>query len=62
MSAGAVALWFNYVPGLLVILFLMGAQSALFGPVKFALMPQHLTDRELVGGNAVVEMEHLWLF
>jgi len=56
MSAGAVALWFNYVPGLLAILFLMGAQSALFGPVKFALMPQHLTDRELVGGNAVVEM------
>lgn len=56
MSAGAVALWFNFVPGLLVILFLMGAQSALFGPVKFALMPQHLTERELVGGNAVVEM------
>lgn len=56
MSAGAVALWFNYVPGLLAILFLMGAQSALFGPVKFALMPQHLADRELVGGNAVVEM------
>ena len=56
MSGGAIALWFNYVPALLVILFLMGAQSALFGPVKFALMPQHLTDRELVGGNAVVEM------
>ncbi|PSW05948.1 MFS transporter [Photobacterium lipolyticum] len=56
MSAGAVALCFNSVPGLLVILFLMGAQSALFGPVKFALMPQHLAERELVGGNAVVEM------
>ncbi|MCW8330766.1 MFS transporter [Photobacterium sp. SDRW27] len=56
MSAGAVALWLNFVPGLLVILFLMGAQSALFGPVKFALMPQHLDEKDLVGGNAVVEM------
>ncbi|WP_299013985.1 MFS transporter [uncultured Photobacterium sp.] len=55
-SVGAVALWFNFVPCLLVVLFLMGAQSALFGPVKFSLMPQHLVEEELVGGNAIVEM------
>ncbi|ELR64940.1 1-acyl-sn-glycerol-3-phosphate acyltransferase [Photobacterium marinum] len=56
MSGGALAVWFQFVPGMLVALFLMGAQSALFGPVKFALMPQHLNGKELVGGNAVVEM------
>jgi MFS family permease len=34
----------------------MGLQSALFGPVKYAYLPQHLDRRELVGGNGVVEM------
>ncbi|MCP4874264.1 MAG: MFS transporter [Gammaproteobacteria bacterium] len=43
-------------PTLLVgILFLMGAQSALFGPVKYSLLPQALEPAELVGGNAMVE-------
>jgi 1-acyl-sn-glycerol-3-phosphate acyltransferase len=30
-------------------------QSALFGPVKYAILPQHLRESELVGGNALVE-------
>ncbi|TAH47265.1 MAG: glycerol acyltransferase, partial [Betaproteobacteria bacterium] len=38
-----------------VSLFLMGAQSALFGPVKYAILPQQLREDELVGGNALVE-------
>lgn len=43
-------------PELLVaILFLMGTQSALFGPVKYSLLPQALKPAELVGGNAMVE-------
>lgn len=41
---------------LLILLFLMGVQSAFFGPVKYAIIPQHLHDDELVGGNALVEM------
>ena len=41
---------------LLILLFLMGTQSAFFGPVKYAIIPQHLHDDELVGGNALVEM------
>jgi len=41
---------------LLILLFLMGTQSALFGPVKYALLPQHLKSNELVAGNALVEM------
>ena len=40
---------------MLASLFLMGAQSALFGPVKYAILPQQLREDELVGGNALVE-------
>ena len=40
---------------LLAALFLLGLQSTLFGPVKYAILPQHLDERELVGGNAQVE-------
>ncbi len=40
---------------LLFVLFLMGAQSTLFGPVKYAYLPQQLETSELVGGNALVE-------
>jgi hypothetical protein len=36
--------------------FLMGLHSTLFGPVKFAYLPQHLDERELTGGNGMVEM------
>ncbi|UUM31455.1 MFS transporter [Vibrio japonicus] len=40
---------------LLLLLFLMGTQSAFFGPVKYALLPQQLKQDELVPGNALVE-------
>jgi 1-acyl-sn-glycerol-3-phosphate acyltransferase len=41
---------------LLTALFLMGVHSTLFGPVKYSILPQHLDESELVGGNALVEM------
>jgi 1-acyl-sn-glycerol-3-phosphate acyltransferase len=41
---------------LLACTFLMGLHSTLFGPVKFAYLPQHLNERELTGGNGMVEM------
>jgi len=44
------------VPVLLLCTFLMGLHSTLFGPVKFAYMPQVLSERELTGGNGMVEM------
>ena len=40
---------------LLGALFLLGLHSTLFGPVKYAILPQHLREDELVGGNALVE-------
>src|SRR5881628_2392247 len=45
-----------HVPILLACTFLMGLHSTLFGPVKFAYLPQHLAERELTGGNGMVEM------
>ena len=40
---------------LMAALFLLGLQSTLFGPVKYAILPQHLREEELVGGNALIE-------
>lgn len=55
MALGAAALWIQSVPFLMFVLFLMGAQSSLFGPVKYSILPQALKETELIGGNAMVE-------
>ena len=55
MTLAASALLTRQYPVLLFVLFLMGCQSTLFGPVKYAYLPQKLHVRELVGGNALVE-------
>ncbi|MBS0307414.1 MAG: MFS transporter [Proteobacteria bacterium] len=34
----------------------MGLHSTMFGPVKYAYLPQHLKQDELVGGNGLIEM------
>ncbi len=56
MGVAAVGFWFQWVPVLLACVFLMGLHSTLFGPVKYAYLPQHLSERELTGGNGLVEM------
>lgn len=55
MSVAAAAFLTRQFVLLLGVLFLMGVQSTLFGPVKYAYLPQRLDDHELVGGNALVE-------
>ncbi len=55
MLVAAAGFWFTSLPVLMGALFLLGAQSTLFGPVKYAILPQHLHENELVGGNALVE-------
>lgn len=55
MLIAAYALLAKSYPLLLVVLFLMGCQSTLFGPVKYAYLPQQLVPEELIGGNALVE-------
>ncbi len=44
------------VPLLLLAVIGMGIHSTLFGPVKYAYLPQQLKPEELVGGNGLVEM------
>ena len=43
------------VPLLLAALFCLGTHSTVFGPIKYALLPQHLQEDELVAGNALIE-------
>jgi len=56
MAFGAVAMVLGNQAMLLTVLFLLGVQATLFGPLKYSILPQHLTPEELVGGNGLVEM------
>ena len=56
MLLGATGFLMHSAPVLFTVTFLMGVHSTLFGPVKYAYLPQHLGDEELIGGNGMVEM------
>lgn len=56
MSIAAAGFLLASMPVLLVALFLTGAQSTLFGPVKYSILPSVLRPEELTGGNGLVEM------
>lgn len=53
---GVFGFCFHIVSLLLGCLFLLGVQSTLFGPVKYSILPELITEEELVKGNAFVEM------
>ena len=56
MSVAALG-WFNHQLWLLIAAVAgMGLHSTLFGPMKYAYLPQHLKTDELIGGNGIVEM------
>lgn len=46
---------FASLPTLFAALILFGVTGALFGPVKYGILPDHLTREELPAGNALVE-------
>ena len=52
MLFGGWALLSESLVALFVLLFLMGSQSAFFGPLKYAILPEHLAEHELTQGNA----------
>lgn len=54
VSVAAVGFYTEAMYFLLFVLFCLGAQATFFGPVKYALLPQHLRDNELVAGNAYI--------
>ena len=56
MLAALLGFWMQWWSFLVALVFVMGLQSALFGPVKYALLPQQLSRDELVFGNALVGM------
>lgn len=51
----AIGLQLHSLPFLLAVLFGLGLQATLLGPVKYSILPQTLRAEELVGGNALVE-------
>jgi 1-acyl-sn-glycerol-3-phosphate acyltransferase len=55
MALAAIGFHLHSLWLMLTVLFLMGLHSTLFGPIKYAILPQALAPEELVGGNALVE-------
>jgi len=55
MLTAAIGFYMENTYMLLGVLFLMGTQSAFFGPIKYSILPDHLEEGELIGANALVE-------
>jgi len=52
---GGMGLYIQSIPVMLFALFLLGLQSTFFGPIKYAILPQHLAKDEVLGGTGLVE-------
>ena len=64
MAVGAIGLFLAWqgilinafaIPLMMLALFAMGVHSTFFGPIKYAILPQHLEDDEVLGGTGLVE-------
>ncbi len=55
MIVGAIGIWLHLVPVMLLALFAMGTHSTFFGPIKYAILPQHLEENEVLAGTGWVE-------
>jgi MFS family permease len=55
MVFGAAGLLLQNIPLMLLALFAMGIHSSFFGPIKYAILPQHLEKDEVLGGTGLVE-------
>jgi hypothetical protein len=55
MVFGAAGIWFQNIPLMLAALFAMGIHSTFFGPIKYAILPQHLGKEDVLGGTGLVE-------
>lgn len=56
MSLAIIAFYYQNILMLIILLFLMGTQSTLFGPLKYSILPQHLASEELTGANGLISM------
>src|SRR3546814_13200730 len=55
MAVGSIGLLLQYIPLMLAAVLAMGVHSTFFGPTKYAILPQHLRDDEVLGGTGLVE-------
>src|SRR4028119_982535 len=55
MIGGAIGLLLHNIPIMLAGLFAMGVHSSFFGPIKYAILPQHLEKDEVLAGTGLVE-------
>ena len=55
MCVGGVGLYIHSIPLMLAALFAMGMHSTFFGPIKYAILPQHLEPDEVLPGTGLVE-------
>lgn len=55
MALAAAGFWFGSTPLLFTVLFGLGIQATFFSPLKYAILPNHLADTELVAGNGLIE-------
>lgn len=56
MLASFIPIYYRNLPGVMILLFLMGTHSALFGPVKLAIIPEILEDKDLSRGNGLMSL------
>ena len=56
MAIGVVGFVLQNIYLLMFIMFMLGVQSTLFGPLKYSILPSHLEKDELIAGNGLVEM------
>ncbi len=55
MAVSAFGFLLGSTPLLLAVLFGLGVQATMFGPLKYGILPDHLPPNEIVGGNGVIE-------
>ncbi len=55
MLVGAAGLLMANIPMMLAALIAMGVHSSFFGPIKYAILPQHLEADEVLGGTGLIE-------
>ncbi|HEX4044278.1 MAG TPA: MFS transporter [Gammaproteobacteria bacterium] len=55
MVIAAAGFYWQNVPLLIFVLFALGTHSTFFGPLKYAILPDHLQENELIAGNGLIE-------
>lgn len=55
MILASIGLYVENISWMMTTIFFVGLHSAFFGPLKYAILPEHLEEKELLAGNAFVD-------